>query len=353
MKRCTLKTLLAGLCFALLAPVSALADVEINETNFPDENFRNYLLGQPFGIDGVISDNEIEEIDVLDPGDMDICSLEGIQYFSALRELYCYYNKLTSLDVSKNTALIALECQNNMITSLDLSSNTSLTYLYCGNNPLETLNVTRCTSLANLNCLYAQLSTLDISSNRALQILMCQGNRLTSLDLSNYTELTSLNCSDNRLMTLNLTNCSALSELNCSNNMLTSLNVSNCVELSSWYCFRNQMKGTGMDRFIETLPYADDSRLYIIHNVDEGNVCTKSQVAAMNRKGWIPCYFYDMSWEEYEGSDDLDGINDVETEFGAGVDANTVAYDINGRRVEGWQNTTGIYIINGKKVVIK
>ena len=32
---------------------------------------------------------------------------------------------------------------------------------------------------------------------------------------------------------------------------------------------------------------------------------------------------------------------------------NPIAYDLNGRRVEDWQNTSGIYIVNGKKVVVK
>ena len=40
----TIKTLFAGLCLALFVPLSALADVEISEQNFPDENFRNRLL---------------------------------------------------------------------------------------------------------------------------------------------------------------------------------------------------------------------------------------------------------------------------------------------------------------------
>jgi len=36
------------------------------------------------------------------------------------------YNKLTTLDVSKNTALERLECEQHKLTSLDLSKNTAL-----------------------------------------------------------------------------------------------------------------------------------------------------------------------------------------------------------------------------------
>ena len=37
------------------------------------------------------------------------------------------YNQLTTLDVSKNTALTDLDCDNNQLTTLDVSKNTALT----------------------------------------------------------------------------------------------------------------------------------------------------------------------------------------------------------------------------------
>jgi hypothetical protein len=33
--------------------------ITINETNFPDENFRNWILSQEYGKDGVLTDDEI------------------------------------------------------------------------------------------------------------------------------------------------------------------------------------------------------------------------------------------------------------------------------------------------------
>jgi hypothetical protein len=83
---------------------------------------------------------------------------------TALTNLYCYNNQLTSLDVSANTALTSLNCYNNQLTSLDVSGNTALTSLQCYNN---------------------QLTSLDVSGNTALTSLQCQNNPLTSLDLRN------------------------------------------------------------------------------------------------------------------------------------------------------------------------
>ena len=48
--------------FGLLSVSSAWADVTINETNFPDVNFRNYLLSQSYGKDGMLTDEEIAQI---------------------------------------------------------------------------------------------------------------------------------------------------------------------------------------------------------------------------------------------------------------------------------------------------
>lgn len=62
MKKITIKKMFAGLCLVLLAPLSALANVEINEKNFPDKNFRIWLRLQDYGQDGVITDDEFASV---------------------------------------------------------------------------------------------------------------------------------------------------------------------------------------------------------------------------------------------------------------------------------------------------
>ena len=64
-----------------------------------------------------------------------LTSLQGIEYFESLTELYCLSNQLTSLDVSGCTALTAVVCYSNQLTSLDVSANTAQTEVYCENNP--------------------------------------------------------------------------------------------------------------------------------------------------------------------------------------------------------------------------
>ena len=107
------------------APAMAAEDtVAINETNFPDPNFRSWLQAK-YGDSAVIS--QVTEINV---ASQSISNLKGVEYFTALTELYCYDNQLTSLDVSKNTGLTRLYCFNNQLTSLDISRNPHLLEAY-------------------------------------------------------------------------------------------------------------------------------------------------------------------------------------------------------------------------------
>jgi len=109
-------------------------------------------------------------------GSYDLTSLAGIEYLSALKILNCGGYRLTSLNVSKNTALTYLDCTANQLTALDVSRNTALTYL---------------------DCIYNQLTALDISNNTALEHLYCSNNQLPALDISNNTALKELYCPKN------------------------------------------------------------------------------------------------------------------------------------------------------------
>ena len=231
----------------VLAAVAGMAnaaqaqDIEINDTNFPNENFRTHVKQYDTDSDGFLSDKEIAAVTSIDVSTQTITDLKGIEHFTALTELSCYNNQLTELDVSKNTALTDLNCAYNQLTTLDVSNNTALTLLYCGNNQLTTLDVSANTALTRLDCWNNQLTTLDVSANTALTRLSCNSNQLTVLDVSANTALISLSCQFNQLSTLNVSNCTALRFLYCLNNQLTTLDVSNCTALTELSCDGNQL----------------------------------------------------------------------------------------------------------------
>lgn len=129
---------------------AAWADVEINEVNFPDENFRNWLLSQPYGKDGLLTDKEIAEITEIDVSKKNIHDLKGIEYFTALEYLNLDNNKLKSIDVSKNKALTNLRLGWNNIDTLDVSQNTALEFIFCGGNYMTALNASGCKALIKI-----------------------------------------------------------------------------------------------------------------------------------------------------------------------------------------------------------
>ena len=262
--------------------------IEINDTNFPDEKFRAYVAQESIDADqdGFLNQQEIADVKLIDVRYSGISDLTGIGIFTALTELYCDGNSLTSLDVSNCKALTYLNCGGNSLTSLDVSQNTALMTLYCGGN---------------------SLTSLDVSQNTALMTLSCGGNSLTSLDVSNCKALTYLYCSGNSLTSLDVSNCTALTELSCSGNSLTSLDVSNNTALTVLYCYGNAIRGAGMTTLVNSLPETEDPRrLYVYDNeTPAGNWITFKQVEKAEKKGWIVSE-WDGSWVPYAGEKDGD-----------------------------------------------
>ena len=277
--------------------------ITINETNFPDENFRNWILSQEYGQDGVLTDDEIADVMSIRVNDKNIQSLKGIEYFTELEYLFCQGNQLKSLDLSKNTKLTYLNCGGNQLTSLDLSGCTAMTELWCFENQLTSLGISKCTALTKLFCYKNQLTSLDISACTALESMNCSSNQLTSLDVLRCSGLQLLNCSENQLTSLDASNNPVLESLQCYDNKLTSLNVTNTA-LVYIGCYRNQLNSTAMSAFVNGLPQITcgkewDGLMYIVENENEGNVMTPTQVATATAKGWNPHYYDGKEWVPY------------------------------------------------------
>jgi hypothetical protein len=137
--------------------------------NIPDRNFKNTLRSTGVDTDNnrKISYAEAEAVTYLDVSGKDISDMTGIESFVNLEVLDCAENRLTTLDVSGNTALKKLYCSYNFITRLD---------------------VTECTLLSRLSCSNNRLKYLNISNNRNL--LDCEGDSCNAvLDLSNMPTL--------------------------------------------------------------------------------------------------------------------------------------------------------------------
>ena len=236
-----------------------------------------------------------------------IPSLEGIEVFQKLRNLYCYDVKLATCDLSQNKELVMVDLTMNNLQSLDLSQNTKLEEIRCDVNPnLTKLDLSGCTSLqrltvqncdllssleipeptkltalmyghtqvsftksqleqfTNLNVLgcagrYSDTGVLDIPQEMKARLytLQCQNNNLTSLDLTEYPKLTSLECYWNNLTELNVAAAPDLVVLRCFSNRMTKLNVSSLPNLGTLDCGNQQdgriisvvMSSTGFNKW--------------------------------------------------------------------------------------------------------
>ncbi len=242
-----LKLLLAVIA---LATFTAQADVVINETNFPDEDFRYYVKNEHFYfINGVAvypgADDVLTAAELATYKDMNvaynhnnIASLQGIEFFTNLNVLNCNRNKLTSVNLSNNKQLEWLIIYRNQLTSLDMTSNTRLKYLRCWQNTTMTsLNVAGLTQLIELDCNGCNLSTLNISGCTGLQLLKVYGNNL---------------------------------------------------------------QGTGAADFLSSLPTVTDGKLYYgYENASHDNKpLTSEDLALIRAKGWTP-YYYSLSADDF------------------------------------------------------
>ena len=253
------KILLLALPLVVMCAVSCEKDKEKEEEvwtddspiiQFKDPRFLEAILedGNDRNNDGQISEKEASVVEGLYLNDKSIRNMDEIKYFTALTYLNCFYNQLTSLDVSKNTALTYLNCGRNQLTSLDVSKNTALTELSCDYNQLTSLDVSKNTALTYLRCSYNQLTSLDVSKNTALTKLYCSDNQLTSLDLSKNTALISLFCADN---------------------FITSLDVSMCHDLTSFECVDFDSYSDYYEIHYESACPLESLRIYKYHVIDE------------------------------------------------------------------------------------
>ena len=239
----TLAMVFTFLPFSAFAATDSYGPVYITDANVPDKTFREYLLKQ-FDKDGngVLTPAERYAVTEIDVENKYISNLSGLQFFPNLKVLNCSHNRLTKLDVSKNTVLQELVCWENQLTSLDVSQNTALQELACFENQLTSLDVSQNPALQKLNCGHNRLTSLDVSKNTELTYLKCSYNRLTELDVSKNTELTYLDCGYNRLTELDVSQNTKLTALYFVSNKITSLQADNCTNLTVIFTGSNKYK---------------------------------------------------------------------------------------------------------------
>ena len=284
--------------------------IAINEENFPDPIFREYLLAHDYGADAVLTDEEIASIKEISLREKNVASLKGVEYFTELENLEAVQTQLTSIDVSKNTKLVFL------------------------------------------NVAHGQLTELDLSHNLLIKTLGCKNNQLTKLDVSNLTELGVLEVSDNQISKIDVSNNTNLGTFYCEGNQLTSIDVSKCPELQNLYCYGNKIDEKAMGELVAGLAdrkrWVTEGTFVVVdtRNPNEQNVINTLQVAAAKAKNWR---VYDLN--DYEPVD-YAGVETTGITTPSALDSHPSSYyTLSGQRLS--KPRKGINIIGGKKVMVK
>ena len=239
-------------------PENPIEGVEINEENFPDEEFRKFVK-KTYDIneDDVLDSEEIQNIFYLDLKNPRVKSLKGIEYFSNLFDFTCTNpsSMLCEVDFSKNTHLASISIESTKIEKLDLSHNTQLYSVNCSGNIIDTLILGENAELVWLNCESNKLAELDLSKCPNLQNLYCAFNKLESLNLNGCINVENIDCSNNRFRSLDVSPCRKMKIFYGTNNSgLTSLDLSKNKELQEADCSYNKLtdlKIQGLSKLVD------------------------------------------------------------------------------------------------------
>ena len=215
----------------------------INEKNFPDDNFRDYIKTYKAGGREVLTVEQQKNVTEIEVEGRNISNLKGIEAFPNLKELKCGNNSIQNLDLRQNPKLETLKCNKNQLTQLDLSKNPQIDYLICSWNQLKQLDVSNLKDLVTLDCSHNDLEQLDVKNSKFLVTLNCSANQLTELDadVTHKSRLVSVECQNNQLTSLILGENKGLTKLNCAHNQLTQLNLNNMISLEELNCSNNQL----------------------------------------------------------------------------------------------------------------
>lgn len=235
----------------------------------PDADFETKLIEQGIDSDGIVNQKilkaDAEKINVLDLnltanfGEIkDLTGIGGfvnLKFLSAANQnledidlsanalldtIYLLGNKLSSIDLSKNTNLILADVQSNLLTSISgLSELSQLKKLDVSWNNFEELTVQN-ESIEELNASLNLLTSINTEGSVNLKYLLLSSNKLAAVDFSSNTLVKILLIADNKLEEINLEDNSKLTHLHVFSNLLSDLDLTHNLDLVEIKVDRNE-----------------------------------------------------------------------------------------------------------------
>ena len=203
-----------------------------------------------------------------------------------------------------NMAMFTLT-EDSEITKIKLPTHTNLKDVTLNNLPnLKEINFSECEGIENL---VARMLPID------------------ELNIGKSTLLKTLDCSNCELEQLVMPASSTVNKINCSGNSLSEEEV---------------------DKLIAALPATGGELCIYDEAAENNNECTAKQVADAKAKNWK---VVDATGKDYAGSGAVpNSLNSIKEDS----NDNAPYYDLQGRRMQK-PTRSGLYIHNGKKVIIK
>lgn len=230
-------------------------EVKLDATNFPDEDFRNFIADTcDTNKDDILQSDEIRAAKELSTDyEVYFSSAKGIEHLKNLKKFSAPMAGFSAIDVSQNTKLQILEIGSNedlasidvsnnkvlrildisgsKIATIDVSNNPELRWLFAFDCPMTSVDVSHNAKLKRLDMARTQLTSIDVTNNPKLQALNIEKTNVTSIDTSKNRDLYEFYFQGTNISSVDFTKNWNLAQVWASGTKLTSLDVSHCHNL--------------------------------------------------------------------------------------------------------------------------
>lgn len=229
----------------------------INSKNFPDDNFRAYLLENILHRDTLITKTKAESVKKIvtyphfnEEYISEVKSLKGIEYFDNLESL----------------VLLRSYGPNEKITDVNFSDFVNLKSL--GIDFDTTINIEDIPNVKDLSLWYNDQVDIAALASQLKKLNIVNGD-LPELDLSNCKELTYLGLTCERLPELDLTSCWNLDTLILNCESLSRLDLSKCVNLEFIELYKTGLSYIDVSKCSENLKFSTGSFTSNVATIDK------------------------------------------------------------------------------------
>ena len=310
---------------------------------------------------------------------------------SKMQDMNVADNQLTSHGLNSTSGLLSMVCANNNMSSITgLANMVNLTSLFCQGNKISTLNLTNLINLKHIIASNNSLKKLDVSSLTALEDLWVSDNQLTALDFTNVQDkMVGVVAANNKLSSVKWVAASAKKNVKYADLSNNNLPFSSLPNLYSTITGTNTVDGSVspqtevqlINGSIEVNQKTGDDFANLIGRSAWSNL-VKADIKVVDGDGKelqkdvdykFDTYLYltfltaphnnvvltftsanfpglEFTSAPFNVTGNVDGIETLEQDAQNG---NLRVFDLQGRQMNPSTLKKGIYVVNGKKVIIR